>query len=972
MRLLVELHGLSPLSTTGPNLEHRLALLASVTRQRGDNDVIVMLCETNSPADLLAARETLRPYVDARDIVVAPLPPAAGDAYDPQRRLAARETTIASLAPDSVLLVDPPPQGSDVKFSADRSLHSPVTIAATDSPYSLDPTGFNLVVTSSDPDESARRVWEFTTAARESQTLPRPPGRNSLALVSPWPPARSGIADFAASTLRHLCRRYDVTVVTDSPWTDDRVPHMSRDTFRRDWWRYDRVLYHVGNNAYHADDLEMLGEAPGAVVVHDAVLGGAIRSAVHAFGHPGGVQSLLAWDGPDPRPGQPDLRGTRAALAPALGILVHSEHARELLREAGMLTPTLHVSPLPVTRAERESHRPDAAHRSGAPILTHFGFVNAFKGAAELVEAAGWLARHDLVCRVAFVGEFLDRPLKRTVTQLAETLGVPLEITGFVTPDEWTRWLETSACAVQLRQQSHGESSAALGQLLVAGLPVVCTATGSFAELPEGVVRHVPQGVTGTELAEVIAEVLKPAVSGSLGRAGQRYAATTLSPERWADAVATMVEESYARNPGLLWAEAVADLPPVPAPQLHFVPSRTPDAAVWLSDTSVYAHTPFFSGIQRVTLGLHRELLQQTSAEGLHPTSLVEEPPDDPHPEIARDRLLSKVRMPLDEADWLLCLDLDVRLARIRDQLLTARARGLRVAVNIYDLMPVLHPEWFPRESGPDGFAPWLRVMLETADLVLVNSISTADHLRDWVRDNPPQRVDSFDLALLRLGSEFSVVAPAEQSAVRSRSHFLVVGTIEPRKGHAAVLDAFEQMWARGSPARLTVVGRPGWMVDAVVRRLTRLEADDDRFCWNQNATDEELQDLYARCTAVVMASEGEGFGLPIIEAAAHGCPVVVRDLPVFRELAGDTARYFRADGTDLVSVLERSLTAAESGELTAPSTEHIRPWRDVAERLRSLLGGREPMLDTWSPGDKGWRGDSTRQGDDGVPALGR
>jgi glycosyltransferase involved in cell wall biosynthesis len=313
--------------------------------------------------------------------------------------------------------------------------------------------------------------------------------------------------------------------------------------------------------------------------------------------------------------------------------------------------------------------------------------------------------------------------------------------------------------------------------------------------------------------------------------------------------------------------------------------------------------------------------------------------------------------MPLAEADWLLCLDLDVRLARIRDELLAARARGLRVCVNLYDLMPVLHPEWFPRESGPDGFAPWLRVMLGTADLVLVNSLATADQLRDWVRVNPPDRVDSFDLALLRLGSGFASDVPANSRELRSHDHFVMVGTVEPRKGHAEVLAAFEKLWADGSQARLTVVGRSGWMVEGLAHRMEALDAQDDRFRWAQRASDEELQTLYAQCTAVVMASEGEGFGLPIIEAAVHGCPVVVRDLPVFREIAGDSAMYFRADGSNLADVLEKTQRVAESGQLPLPSTEHVIPWRGVATRLTALLRGTEPVLDRWSSAERGWSG---------------
>ncbi|MBL3940675.1 glycosyltransferase family 4 protein, partial [Bacteroides thetaiotaomicron] len=75
------------------------------------------------------------------------------------------------------------------------------------------------------------------------------------------------------------------------------------------------------------------------------------------------------------------------------------------------------------------------------------------------------------------------------------------------------------------------------------------------------------------------------------------------------------------------------------------------------------------------------------------------------------------------------------------------------------------------------------------------------------------------------------------------------------------------------------------------------------RLNWLQDIDDAALADLYARVDGLLFASEGEGFGLPIVEAAQHGLPLLLRDLPVFREVAGEHATYFSAsDGTGLAS----------------------------------------------------------------------
>ena len=122
---------------------------------------------------------------------------------------------------------------------------------------------------------------------------------------------------------------------------------------------------------------------------------------------------------------------------------------------------------------------------------------------------------------------------------------------------------------------------------------------------------------------------------------------------------------------------------------------------------------------------------------------------------------------------------------------------------------------------------------------------------------------------------------------------FLMVGTIEPRKGYAEVLEAFDQLWAAGHAMNLVVVGKAGWMVDDTLARFQSHVRLGEDFFWLDAASDECLEDMYQCATCLIAASKGEGFGLPLIEAARHGVPMIVRELPVFREVAGESAYYF-------------------------------------------------------------------------------
>jgi glycosyltransferase involved in cell wall biosynthesis len=120
-----------------------------------------------------------------------------------------------------------------------------------------------------------------------------------------------------------------------------------------------------------------------------------------------------------------------------------------------------------------------------------------------------------------------------------------------------------------------------------------------------------------------------------------------------------------------------------------------------------------------------------------------------------------------------------------------------------------------------------------------------------------------------------------------------MVGTLEPRKGHQQALAACEQLWADGVDANQVIVGKQGWMVEALVERMTHHAELNRRLFWLDGISDEFLEQVYAASACLIAASYGEGFGLPLIEAAQHKLPIVARDIPVFREVAGSHAHYF-------------------------------------------------------------------------------
>ncbi len=170
-----------------------------------------------------------------------------------------------------------------------------------------------------------------------------------------------------------------------------------------------------------------------------------------------------------------------------------------------------------------------------------------------------------------------------------------------------------------------------------------------------------------------------------------------------------------------------------------------------------------------------------------------------------------------------------------------------------------------------------------------------------------------------------------------------MVGTIEPRKGYAQTLDAFEILWAKGHDINLVIVGKEGWSVGKVVRRIRKHRELNKRLFWFKEASDELLLKLYQSCSEFLMASEGEGFGLPIVEAAQHGLPVIARDIPVFREVAGNHVFYFKGTtGPDLSNALSKWLELHKNSEHPRPEDIRWLTWEESTKQFAKLIFGQD------------------------------
>ena len=302
--------------------------------------------------------------------------------------------------------------------------------------------------------------------------------------------------------------------------------------------------------------------------------------------------------------------------------------------------------------------------------------------------------------------------------------------------------------------------------------------------------------------------------------------------------------------------------------------------------------------------------------------------------------------------DVFLGLDLQHQVTRYQSPYLSAlRARGVSVYFVVYDLLPVQFPQFWPSMFAVH--TEWLQV-LSRFDGAICISRAVANELKHWAAQHVAPRARPFKIGWFHLGADIDSSVPSKGlpedgvsvlAKMAARPTFLSVGTIEPRKAHHQVLDAFDQLWAQDQDVNLVLVGKAGWLMDDFIKRLENHPERNKRFFWLSGVSDEYLEKIYDTATCLVTASVGEGFGLPLIESAQHGLPIIARDIPVFREVAGNCAQYFSGDAPDAIAVAVKTWLAKNAtGQTPAVADMPWLTWKQSTQQLMDVVLNKQWM----------------------------
>ena len=822
--------------------------------------------------------------------------------------------------------------------------------------------------------------------------------RQKLAYVSPLPPQKSGIAGYSAELLPELSRYYDIDVVTGhdevtDPWVLANCQIRPVEWFRQNAARYQRVIYHLGNNPMHAFMFGLLEEIPGVVVLHDFYLSDVqwycqfhgvkpdawVKELYQGHGYKAvaefyreGVHSTL-----------PRYPGSLGVLSKALGVIVHSDHSLSLARQWYGSAANCSMVPLlrvPATAIDRDQARKTLGLADDDFVVCSFGFMGKTKLNHRLLAAweGSTLLREDRKCKLFYVGQNeaseygveIERHLK------ARREASSVSIVGWTDAATYEMYLAAADVGVQLRELSRGETSAAVLDCFNYGLGTVVNANGAMADLPDDVLIKLQDQFSDAQLGEALEKLRgQPEVCKDLGNRAAAYVHSDHAPAHCARLYMERIEAHY-RERGQ-YQTFISSLASVFADYQGHVDILATSKCIALNqppaiglkriyvDVSAVARVDLRTGIQRVVRALLLALIESPPAGYLFEPVFLCNTTGAWHWRHARNFMLTLMGCPtgwlrddpvdMQPGDQFLGLDfsgsyaVEGGKAKVFSRM---RERGVKTTFVVYDLIPILFEEHFP-PGTKDAHAQWLYEITQ-ADAALCISAAVAHDLQYWVAVHGAPRAPHMHLETnwFHLGADLNSSVPSTGMAagatdvlecLRSAPTFLSVGTIEPRKGYAQTLAAFELLWDEGEQLNLVLVGKQGWMVDKLAAQLREHPQLNKRLFWLEGISDEYLEALYASSSCLLAASEGEGFGLPLIEAAQHKLPILARALPVFREVAGEHAAFFEGDSAqNLADAVLQWVKDSREGTTILSEDMPWLTWKQSAEQLKVALFGLE------------------------------
>ncbi|OUV02327.1 MAG: hypothetical protein CBC42_05925 [Betaproteobacteria bacterium TMED82] len=806
----------------------------------------------------------------------------------------------------------------------------------------------------------------------------------SLAYLSPLPPDKSGIADYSFLLIKYLTKFYEITVILPrnskekSSFSDSNLHFLSEEKFKVRFDDFDRVLYHFGNSKFHINYLSLIQNYPGVAVLHDFSLDGVVsllpeREKWLWVSH--GISANYLKQNSTEKKIDVIFPQNLPIIDSSLGVILHSNHALNMMQKWYGDEGTFKCEVVPFLKEIPQKLEKKLALKKlnigDEFIVAAFGYLGVSKMNLELIEAwsESQLAKKSIL---VFVGELVDSDLTKSLTTLINTLPEPnrVLITNWVDDQVYKAWFSVAEIAVQLRKNSRGETSAALLDCLANKLPTITNNHGDTLNLTSNEVYLLPENFSVKALGRALEHMFEnEKFRAELAKNGLKHVSENNKPAVCSATYHSKIEKFY-RNENLKPFRSIEKLkkknllPVTSVGQQGFVNAlvksnsdsvRRPSIFI---DISELTQRDLRTGIQRVVRNILRNLVINFVTDRTFRIEPVFINPSMEKYEFAgefisnflelNERLENKQIEPK-RGDIFLGLDLAPILIPKKKEILDELVlQGVNIQFVVYDIIPLVNPEFFPR-GAHEQFKLWFRTVSNYQKLICISK-STEAEVRHWLKTFFPERLERLKIRNFKLGNSllsddlthgYPRSAETILKIAKEKRLFIMVGTVEPRKGHQQVLDAFNLMWEKGEDPALLIIGKKGWNVDELVEQIESCKFFRKHLLWLKDCSDEFLLRLYAEATGLIAASYAEGYGLPVVESQNFGLSVFARDIPVFREI-NESFKNIHLFSASSAQRLQQSFIKWRNGLEISKSekTRSIEPdcWENATKELQKII----------------------------------
>ena len=207
----------------------------------------------------------------------------------------------------------------------------------------------------------------------------------------------------------------------------------------------------------------------------------------------------------------------------------------------------------------------------------------------------------------------------------------------------------------------------------------------------------------------------------------------------------------------------------------------------------------------------------------------------------------------------------------------------------VYDILPYTNPRWFPVKNYKKIYLEWINIILKLNIVFTISNTVKKKIIKNFTLKKTNHIIP------IKLGGDFNKSQKKKIYIKKSKEmKFLMVGTIEPRKGHSEIIKSFNILLDNCSQdVRLDIVGNLGWNYDKTLSLFNNSKYKNKKIFFHHAVNDKALSEFYLKSDAIIIASYDEGFGLPIAEAMHKNKKVIARNIDVFREVGKNKIFYF-------------------------------------------------------------------------------